>query len=61
MISLEKGMILTPLQQLPRNVGELGKIIVATGFEWLSKVQKSPSLVTMPSSYLSWVITATRD
>ena len=33
-------MILTPLQQLPSNVGDLGKIIVATSFEWLHKVQK---------------------
>ena len=32
-------MILTPLQKLPNNVGDLGKIIVATGFEWLPKVQ----------------------
>ena len=40
MISLEKWMILTPLQKLPNNVGNLGKIIVATGFEWLPTVQK---------------------
>ena len=33
-------MILTPLQKLPNNVGNLGKIIVATGFKWLPKVQK---------------------
>ena len=33
-------MILTPLQKLPKNVGDLGKIIVATGFEKLPKVQK---------------------
>ena len=33
-------MILTPLQKLPSNVGDLCKIIVATGFEWLPKVQK---------------------
>ena len=33
-------MILTPLQKLPNNIGDLGKIIVATGFEWLPKVQK---------------------
>ena len=26
--------------KLPKNVGNLGKIIVATGFEWLLKVQK---------------------
>ena len=40
MISIEKWLILTPLQNLPNNVGNLGKIIVATGFEWLHKVQK---------------------
>ena len=40
MISLEKWMILTHLQNLPNNVGDLAKIIVATGFEWLPKVQK---------------------
>ena len=39
MISLEKRMILTPLQKLPNNVGNLGKIIVAASFEWLPKVQ----------------------
>ena len=37
-------MILTSLQKLPCNVG---KIIVATGFEWLPKVQKLPDLVTL--------------
>ena len=47
MISLEKGIILTPSQKLLSNVGDLGKIIVATGFEWLAKVQKSPNLVTL--------------
>ena len=39
-ISQEKWMILTHLQKLPNNVGNLGKIFVATGFEWLPKVQK---------------------
>ena len=34
MISLEKINILTPLQTLPKNVGDLGK-----GFEKLPKVQ----------------------
>ena len=38
MISQEKLQILTPLQKLPKNVGNLGKLIVAKGFEWLSKV-----------------------
>ena len=33
-------MILTPLQKLPNNVGNLDKIIVATGFELLPKEQK---------------------
>ena len=40
MISLAKLKILTPLQKVPKNVGDLGKIIVATSFEWLPKVQK---------------------
>ena len=35
------------LQKMPNNVGELGKIIVDTSFEWLPKVQKSPNLVTL--------------
>ena len=28
-----------PLQKLPKNVGDLGKLIVATGFEKLPKIQ----------------------
>ena len=40
MISLEKLKILTPLQKLPTNVGDLGKLIVAKGYEKLPKVQK---------------------
>ena len=40
MISVEKWMILTPLQKLTKNVGDLGKIIVVKCFEWLPKVQK---------------------
>ena len=39
MISLEKLKILTPLQKLPKNVCNLGKIIVAKGFKKLPKVQ----------------------
>ena len=35
MISLAKLKILTPVQKLPKNVGDLGKIIVAIGFEKL--------------------------
>ena len=39
MISLEKYMPLTPLQKLPKNEEDLGKLIVAKGFEKLPKVQ----------------------
>ena len=39
MISLEKLKILTPLEKLPANVRDLGKLIVASGFEMLPKVQ----------------------
>ena len=39
MISLEKLKILTPLQNLPKNVGDLGKLIVAKGFKNLPKFQ----------------------
>ena len=38
MISLEILKILTPLLKLPKNVGYLGKLIVAWGFEKLPKV-----------------------
>ena len=37
MISLEMLKILTPLQKLPKNVGDLDKLIVAKGFEKLPK------------------------
>ena len=43
MISLQKWMILAPLQKLTNNVGNLVKIIVATGFELLPKLQKIAS------------------
>ena len=39
MISLKKWQILTPLQKLPKNVGDLGKLIAAKGFKNLPKVQ----------------------
>ena len=47
MISLEKLNILTPSQKLPKNVGDLDKIIVAKGFKKLPKVQKMANLVTL--------------
>ena len=33
MISLEKLTILAPLQKLPKNMGDLGKLTVAASFE----------------------------
>ena len=38
MISLEKWEILRPLQKLPKNVEDLGKLFVSKGFENLPKV-----------------------
>ena len=40
MISLEKLKILTPLQKLPKNEGDLGTLIVAKGFKKLPKVPR---------------------
>ena len=39
MLSLEKWSILTPLQKLPKNVGDLSKLIVSKGFKKLPKIQ----------------------
>ena len=50
MISLQKSKILTPLQNLPKNVGDLGKLIVAKCFEICLKSNKSPNLVTLLGS-----------
>ena len=38
-ISLGKWSILIPFQKLPKNVEDLGKLIVTKGFEKLPKVQ----------------------
>ena len=43
MISLEKWLILTLLKKLPNYEGDLGKIIVATGFECLPKAKNAQS------------------
>ena len=40
MISLEKQIILTPIQKLPKNMRDLGKLIFAKGYKKLPKVQK---------------------
>ena len=34
----KKFNVLTPLQKLPKNVGDLGKLIIAKGFEKLTKL-----------------------
>ena len=39
MISIEKWYILTLLQKLPKNIWDLGKLIVAKGFKKLPKIQ----------------------
>ena len=39
MISLENDRFLIPLRNLPKNVRDLGKSIVAKGFKKLCKVQ----------------------
>ena len=41
MISLKKLKILTLLEKLTKNVGHLGKLIVAKGFEKLPKITQS--------------------
>ena len=51
MNSLEKLKILIPLRKLPMNVGDLGKLIAATGFEKLPKSNKSPNLVILITSF----------
>ena len=47
MISLEKRLILTPLQKLLKNVQDLGKLIVAKDFKSCPMSNKSPNLVTL--------------
>ena len=39
MISLEKWKILIPLEKLPKNVEDLGKLFVAKGFKKLHNDQ----------------------
>ena len=41
MIPLEKLKILTPLQKLPKNVGDVGKLIAAKGFEKFLKIRQN--------------------
>ena len=41
-------MILAPLLKLPKNVGDLGKFVVAKGLKSCPKCKKLPTLVTLP-------------
>ena len=45
-------MILVPLQKLPKNVGDLGKLIATKGFKKLPKVQKIANLVTLLTRHI---------
>ena len=47
MISLEKLKILTPLQKLPQNVGDLGKLLLPKALKRCPKFNKLPNLVTL--------------
>ena len=53
---LKKLKILTSLQKLPKNVGDLDKLIVAKGFEKLPKIQQSPNLVTLPCAHIPYTL-----
>ena len=59
MISLEKlnkdfvEIHFDTFTKIAKNVGNLGKIIVATGFERLPKCNKSPNLVTLSVTFLT--------
>ena len=56
MISLEKLKILTPLQKLPKNVIDLGKLIASTVFEKLLKVQSGHTKYLAHLDELRWTI-----
>ena len=47
-------MILTPLQKLPKNVGDFGKFIVA--LNGCPKSNKSPNLVTLATSRIFAIV-----
>ena len=52
MNSLENDRFLTPLRNLPKNVGDLGKSIVA--LKSCPKYNKSPDLVTLMGTDISF-------
>ena len=43
---------MTPLQKLPKNVGDLGTLIGAKGFKTCPKSNKSPILVTLSVAHV---------
>ena len=47
MISLEKRQILTHLQKLPKNVGDLGITLMPKALKSCPESNKSPNLVTL--------------
>ena len=49
-------MILTPLQKLPKNGGDWGKLIVAKGFKSCPKSKISPNLVTLILAHLKILV-----
>ena len=48
--------MLTPLQKLPKNVGDLGKLTVAKGLNGCPKCNKSPNLVTLVGWLVGWLV-----
>ena len=55
MISLKKLKILLPLQELPKNVGDLGKIIVASSFKMPKIAQSGHTDYDVHFGHNTWV------
>ena len=45
---------LTPFQKLPKNVGDLGKLLLPKALKSCPKSKTSPNLVTLPPVLLTW-------
>ena len=54
-------MILAHLQKLPNNVGDLGKIILATIFKWLPNVQKIAQCAKKRPIWSHWSLPTTEN
>ena len=59
MISIEKWKILTPLQKLPKNVDDLGKITVTKSFKKLPKVQSGHTVCWYQPNIIIYSLNAT--